>query len=79
MDLVCTSCGEPWDMDHVLHEEPQGFTRSGAAIISCPACKENGPPPPELQDKLRLARTAGELLGDDVDGYAAELEDLGLT
>ena len=79
MDLICTTCGEPWDMDTVLHEEPQSFKRSGAAVVECPACKENGPAPPELRDKLLAAREAGELLGDDVDGYAVALEDLGLT
>jgi hypothetical protein len=66
-------------MDHVLHDEPQDFTRSGAAIIACPACKENGPAPPQLREKLLAAREVGELLGDDVDGYAVALEDLGLT
>jgi hypothetical protein len=79
MDLICTHCGEPWDMDAVLHDEPQNFKRSGAAIVACPACKENGPAPTDLREKLVAAREVGELLGDDVDGYAAELEDLGLT
>ena len=75
MDLICTNCGEPWDMDTVLHDEPEEFTRQGAAIVHCPACKENGKPPPELREKLLAAREAGDLLGDDVDGYAAMLED----
>ena len=76
MDLICTNCGEPWDMDTVLHDEPDDFKRRGAAIIQCPACKENGPAPKELREKLLAAREAGDLLGDDVDGYAAMLEDL---
>ena len=75
MDLICTNCGEPWDMDTVLHDEPEEFTRRGAAIVHCPACKENGEAPPELREKLLAAREAGDLLGDDVDGYAAMLED----
>ena len=87
MDLVCTSCGEPWDLDHVLHEEPELFTRAGAAIVACPGCHPSGDPPQgdkrglsaEKRAKLAAARELGELLGDDVDGYAAELEDLGLT
>ena len=27
MDVICTCCGEPWDIYHVLHEEPQAFDR----------------------------------------------------
>jgi hypothetical protein len=82
MDLVCTQCGEPWDLDYVLHDEPEGFTRQGAAIVSCPCCKERGHGKEldaEARERLSAARERGELLGDDVDGYAAELEDLGLT
>lgn len=80
MDLVCTSCGEPWSTDYVLHDEPEGFTREGAAIVSCPCCKERkGKLSKEEREKLAAARDLGQLLGDDVDGYAAELEDLGLT
>ncbi len=77
MDLVCTSCGEPWDLDYVLHEEPEAFVRKGAAIVSCPCCPEQkGKVTKEQREKLAAARELGELLGDDVDGYAAELADL---
>ena len=80
MDLICTSCGEPWAMDYVLHEEPAAFTRKGSAIVHCPACAASLQDLPiEQRIMLNAARELGELLGDDVDGYAAELEDLGLT
>ena len=80
MDLVCTSCGEPWDMDYVLHDEPEGFERKGAAIVSCPCCKDRKTPlSKEEKERLSAARELGELFGDDVDGYAAQLEDMGLT
>jgi len=79
MDLVCCTCGEPWDMDHVLHEEPELFSRAGAAIVSCPCCTERKEPLTEAErERLAAARELGELLGDDVDGYAAMLEDLRL-
>lgn len=82
MDLLCTTCGEPWDLDHVLHEEPEAFTRAGAAIVTCPCC-ENSEHGKNLRQKdrerLSAARELGKLLGDDVDGYAAELQDMGLT
>lgn len=80
MDLVCTSCSEPWDLYYVLHDEPHEFTRSGAGIIKCPCCKDRTTElTKEERERLAAARELGELLGDDVDGYAAELEDLGLT
>ena len=77
MDLICTNCGEPWDMDTVLHDQPEDFTRRGAAIVHCPACKENGPAPKELREKLKAALAVGELLEGDDDGYASILEDMG--
>lgn len=77
MDLVCTSCGEPWDMDYVLHEEPEAFTREGSAIVSCPCCPEQkGKVTAKQRERLEAARELGQLLGDDVDGYAAELENM---
>lgn len=82
MDLVCTTCGEPWDLDYVLHDEPEGFTRQGVAIVACPCCKERGHGKdldPKARERLSAARELGQLFGDDVDGYAAEIEDLGLT
>jgi hypothetical protein len=82
LDLVCTTCGEPWDLDYVLHEEPDGFVRKGAAIVSCPCCKERQHGKKlskEERQRLEAARALGELAGDDVDGHAADLEDLGLT
>lgn len=82
MDLICTNCGEPWDLDYVLHDEPEGFTRKGSAVIFCPCCSERNQGKdldPSQRERLEAARELGQLLGDDVDGYAAELEDLGLT
>jgi len=79
MDLVCTRCGEPWDMHHVLHDEPAAFRRKGSVIRRCPAC------PPQMPDlcradraRLDAIRALGELLGDDVDALAAVLEDFDL-
>jgi hypothetical protein len=69
-------------MDHVLHEEPEGFERKGAAIVACPCCKERGHGKDlsfKERTKLAAALWLGDLLGDDLDGYAVELENLGLT
>jgi len=41
MDLHCTRCGEPWDLDYVLHDEPEEFKfkKGSKTIIECPACR----------------------------------------
>ena len=79
MDLVCTRCGEPWDLDHVLHEDPDGFHRKGGLIEHCPSCPREKPAL-SVNERLRLTTIAAvaQLLGDDVDGLAAALEDSGL-
>jgi hypothetical protein len=66
-------------MDYVLHEDPTAFKRKGGVIEHCPSCKSNDKPSSEMEDKLEAASEVGDMLGDDVDGYAAMLEDFGLT
>jgi hypothetical protein len=79
MDLICVNCGEPWDVDYVLHEEPKEFVRKGGVIKHCPCCPKEKPVL-DRQTKFRTeaARALGEILGDDIDGLACELEDLGI-
>jgi hypothetical protein len=78
MDLICVNCGEPWDIDHVVHEEPEGFDRQGGLIRSCPCCAGKTLPPKSRDERHRLEaiKTVAELLGDDVDGCAAMIEDM---
>jgi len=80
MDILCTRCGEPWAVDHVLHDEPDGFERDGGLITKCPACR-NGRPRLSTADRerLQLAAELARLLGDDVDALACELADLDLV
>ncbi len=81
MDVICTCSGEPWDIDHVLHEEPQEFDRESALIKGCPCCK--GRQPEDLnrrtRDQLRALSQAARLSGEDLDGFASFLEDMQLT
>jgi hypothetical protein len=80
VDLICTTCGEPWDFYYVLHDEPESFSREGAAIVNCPCCPGKPEDLSEAQkDLLAAAKELGRLLGDDVNGYAAQLEDMGLV
>jgi len=81
MDVLCTRCGEPWAVDHVLHGEPDGFEREGALIRSCPACR--GKPKPELSpqrcSELEMVGCVAKLVGDDLDALASFVDDLALV
>lgn len=84
MDIKCTNCGEPWDAWELVDEgreacEADGFTfgQNVYVIYSCPACKGQV----ELSDQnssfRRMATNAlADVLGDDMDGLASELDDL---
>jgi len=79
MDLVCTRCGEPWHMDHVLHDEPEEFERQGGVILRCPCCsRKTVKLSDEERRRLNTIQAIGEVLGDDLDGFAAALEDFDL-
>lgn len=77
MDIVCICCGEPWDIYHVLHGEPEEFERDGCRITACPCC--HGVQPKDLTEAqrqyLQRVNLVAELSGDDLDGFAAMLED----
>ena len=76
MDLVCIRCGEPWNLDHVLHEAPGDFTRNDGLISRCPTCPVKRPlhADAEIRRMNRIAALA-TLFGNDVDGLAATLAD----
>lgn len=79
MDLICVRCGEPWDMDYVLHEYPESFQREGGLIRHCPTCPPGKPRLPDATTaRLRIISTLAGMLGDDVDGLASTLEDFNL-
>lgn len=80
MDIYCTRCGEPWELDtfHDVADE-QGTTWAAAvADFRSRGCVATGwTGECERVETLRGAATAAlvDLLGDDVDGVAALLED----
>ena len=78
MDVLCERCGEPWDLYYVQHEMSQEERNIFWAGRGCPAChgKEVKPRVPEAQ---RIQAALRSVLGDDLDGLAAEMEDLGLV
>lgn len=78
MDLICFGCGEPWEMDFVLHDEPHSFNRTGGMIYECPACVSHKEPILS-KEQLQVAEQFAQLMGDDIDGYASSLQDAGIT
>ena len=74
MDLYCKRCGEPWEMDHVQHggfseEEKKRFW----AGEGCPACF--GKQVKKTPFRAQAMSVLHDILGDDIDGLAAEMED----
>ncbi len=73
MDLYCQRCGEPWDIYYVANEmtpEEKGRFDRGEG---CPCCF--GKPVDKKPFRAELAGALSSVLGDDVDGLAAEMED----
>jgi hypothetical protein len=81
MDIICINCGEPWSIDYVLHDAPDEFERTGGVIKKCPCCPKDKKPVLDEKTKMKLeaVEVLGEILGDDIDGLACEIEDLGLV
>lgn len=73
---MCLTCGEPWDVDYVLHDAPADFERRGCRITRCPSCASRLPTLTEAyRERLRELAEVATLHGSDVDGFAAFLED----
>ena len=102
MDLLCTRCGEPWDVysltDDMTAEEATDFK----AGRGCPCCKGKeictkslachdcpevridrpycnlGLIKPRADDARYIQSELATILGDDIDGLAATMEDFNL-
>lgn len=73
MDVYCQRCGEPYDVfsltDDMNEQERQDFKKG----VCCPCCKGK-----EIEKKparAEIASILAPLLGDDIDGLAAMMED----
>lgn len=76
MDLVCVRCGEPWELDYVLHGTPDDFIRSGGLIRRCPSCPATRPTMNKAeQQRLAIIATLARAFGNDIDALAATLAD----
>lgn len=76
MDTACTKCGEPWDVDCLHDPDEYGLTLSGRMIIACGACEWHAAQGFKLRDTAELAAALHDVMGDDVDGVAAMLDDV---
>jgi hypothetical protein len=77
MDINCPRCGEPWELDFVNHEMSAAERQ---ALLKGEGCRSECRSHPASDSPRATAATAVlELLGDDLDGAAAMLEDFGLT
>lgn len=89
MDVYCPKCGEPVDNDE-FHDAAEAqsssykkvvaaFQRRGCEALGFPPCRA----PHSLSQPGRVARATAasalyDILGDDMDGVAAMLEDCGI-
>lgn len=88
MDLYCVKCGEPWELlyitdeaEYLGYENPRAahraFAEKGCAAIGG-KCNERGSSHEVRGLDVRDAQSAlYDILGDDVDGAAAMMEDFG--
>ena len=101
MDILCTRCGEPWDVFSLVDDMSPEEAEDLKAGRGCPCCagKEECNEPdwcddcdrfvnfrctvnrfrPRANDARYIQQELATILGDDIDGLAATMEDLGLT
>ena len=75
LDIYCPRCGEPWDVYSLNHDMSAEEAQRLKAGQGCPCCHGR-----EIEHRPDRAVVAGALmsvLGDDLDGLAATLEDFG--
>jgi hypothetical protein len=73
MDICCPRCGEPWSVfsrgeDMTISEWNAMMARQG-----CPCCRNKQIT--KTPARAQVMRVLQDVLGDDIDGIAAELED----
>lgn len=78
-DIRCTVCGEAWDMD-TLHDEADESRRTLAAVrndFRKRGCAAINSPHATIRNTAAAEASAilFDMLGDDIDGIAAMLED----
>ena len=80
MDIYCTRCGEPWDMDtlwDIADENDITYNAAHKLFIKqgCAAVDPGIECSVQNKEVSAMYAVLADLLGDDVDGIAASLED----
>jgi len=75
MDIYCPRCGEPWDVYSLVDDMTPEEARDLKAGRGCPCCK--GKEVTSRPERAEVSAVMLDLLGDDIDGAAAMLEDFG--
>jgi hypothetical protein len=77
MDLYCQMCAEPYEDYHVRHDMPEDERKDFLDGKGCHVCR--GQEPEGGRPELAIASSVlMDILGDDLDGVAAMMEDFGL-
>lgn len=74
-DLYCQKCGEPWEFFYVEQEMPPRERGKFHHGDGCPACEWGKKAPEHKPQRALFAQAAEEIMGSDVDGIAASMED----
>jgi len=72
-DVYCQRCGEPWELYYIEHEMTPEERDNFWEGIGCPSCI--GKEVEKRPFRAELASAMRDVLGDDIDGIAAEMED----
>lgn len=79
MDIYCPLCGEPWDNDtlHEVAQEEHSTYREVARAFRQTGCAALGASCNRLPDRdtAELSSAMMDMMGDDMDGVAAMMED----
>ncbi len=100
MDILCTRCGEPWDLSSLTDDMTLKQAEYFKAGKGCPCCGGKEPCTLDIdcmncanykgyvctdhkykvinQDACYIQSELAGILGDDIDGLAAMMEDTGL-
>uniref|UniRef100_A0A6M3M6M9 Uncharacterized protein n=1 Tax=viral metagenome TaxID=1070528 RepID=A0A6M3M6M9_9ZZZZ len=101
MDILCTRCGEPWDVFSLVDDMSPEEAKDLKAGQGCPCCAEKEKCDKDIaceecpeylnsrcqakkfkpinDDGRYVQKALADILGDDIDGLAAEMEDAGFT
>jgi len=75
MDIYCPRCGEPFDVFSLVDDMTPEEAADLKAGRGCPCCQ--GQEATERPLRAEATSVLLDVLGDDIDGVAAELEDAG--